>query len=204
MRRLLVLLLAIGCGGSNDPVDERIDRTGFDLDACRESAPLTVDQLTPGETVGYLELRSTLAASSTGTICDGAIEPAVCMDAYFDVTEPVDAWAETPGGGAPPPTGFLVFTRGDDVGVVGESGLGAFLAPVAAPDAAFLAQVETLGRVDCEAPALREVPGGFEVLTTTRFCNGAITESRIFVGEDGETMVLETKVVAEGSDEPCA
>lgn len=190
-----VLLLAVGCGSSTD---DPLDRTGFDIYTCGE--------ITPGEAVDYLELRvGSFSSSRTGMVCDNALDPATCGDEFGSVLQPADAWAERPSGGAPSPTAFLVFTRADEVGVVGENDIGAFLSPVtSAANAVFLAQVETQGSVGCDTPSLREVAGGFEVIATTTFpCGGAVIETLVFVGEDGATTVLETAEVNRGRNEVC-
>ncbi|MEM9075241.1 MAG: hypothetical protein AAGE52_42485 [Myxococcota bacterium] len=203
MRLRLFLLFAIACGSSDST--ERLDRTGLDLNACGGNTFLSIDGLTPGDPVDYLELRGGLTTSTIGSLCGGASDAAACMDAYNNLLPAGDGWAETPGGGAPPSFAYLVFTRGDEVGVIGTGAVNAFLAPVAsAANAAFLAQVQTRGFVACDIPAAQEVPGGFEVITTTTFpCGGAVEDSRVFVGADGETTVLETAVVNRGREEIC-
>lgn len=204
MRPRTLLLALLLCGCASDPEPARIDRSDLDLDACVDG--LTgVRSLSPAVPVDYLELRSEGGwMSSVGERCSGAGDAAGCEEAYADLLPP-DPWYPTPGGGAPPPGEYLVFTRGDEVSAVGASGLAAFLAPVDTPaEAAFLAQVATQGSVDCTIPSAVEVEGGYEIyLVRTQPCGGQVVELRVFVSETAETSVVEQVTVNEGEDILC-
>ncbi len=202
--RLRAFLLALLLSGCADPEPARIDRSDLDLDACVDGLA-GVRSLSPAVPVDYLELRSEGGwMSSVGERCGGASDAAGCEEAYADLLPP-DPWYPTPGGGAPPPGEYLVFTRGDEVSAVGASGLAAFLAPVDTPaEAAFLAQVATQGSVDCTIPSAAEVDGGYEIyLVRTQPCGGQVVELRVFVSETAETSVVEQVTVNEGEDIIC-
>ena len=198
--------LALGMGGcTSETMTQTIDRTGFDLDPCAEGID-PFDRLTPGVAVDYFALRHPWGSErGRGERCGGATDVTACEAALDDLPAPGDPWATGPGGGAPAPTTYFLYTRGDEVGAVGTSALGAFLAPIEnAADAAYLAQVATLGAADCSAPSVRAVAGGFEVVTRTVYpCGGAVHESLVHVDESGAVTVLEQVVVEEGRDELC-
>jgi hypothetical protein len=195
--------LASGCATS---VGDSIDRTGFALQACPSGAQAPFAGLTPSTPVDYLELRrgaDRLAAR--GVVCGAAVDPVSCRARAASATVE-DAWAVGPDGAIPAQRVFLVFTRGDEVGAVGVRELASFLAPVENPsDAAFLAEVATLGTVDCTKPSVREVTGGFEVITTTTDpCGGQVTESLTFVASDGTATVRQQVETVAGSGGECA
>ena len=128
---------------------------------------------------------------------------AACEQAYAEVAEP-DPWMLRTDGGAPAPGYYLVYTRGDEVASVGASGLGAFLAPIDASDAAYLARVAARADVDCAAPSVMVVAGGHEVFVTqTATCGGQATEMRVLVDEAGAATVVESVVTREGEDIIC-
>jgi len=128
--------------------------------------------------------------ASRGVLCATAVDAASCK-AHASSVMAQDMWATGPDGGAPAPRVFFVFTRGDEVGAIGVKELPGFLAPVENPsDAVYLAEVATLGTIDCAKPSVRAVTGGFEVITTTTYpCGGEVTESRTFVAADGTATI---------------
>lgn len=201
---LAATALSLGLGCSAQVGDEPpLDRTGFDLDVCA-GAPSLLDAITPTLEVDYLELSGGWSVMRRGTRCGGASDLAAC-EAAFERLLPATGWPVGPGGGAPAPTAYLSYTRGDEVGTVGQGEVGAFLAPAdSVHDAAFLAQVATAGSVDCTAPAARAVSGGIEILTTTQYpCGGAVEESRVLIAPDGSATVLETALIQRGVETIC-
>jgi hypothetical protein len=193
----LVALAVLGCSAGSAPP---IDRSGFGLNACPSGAASPFDGLTPTTPVDYLALREgSSVIASRGTLCAGAGDAAACRDRVNGATN--DGWPSGPSGGAAAPDNFIVFVRGDTVATVGAASLGAFLAPIENPfDAAFVAQVATLGPAGCTRPSVRAVDGGFEVLTaTTQPCGGAQTEQRVFVATDGTATIRETRAVRPAS-----
>lgn len=206
MTTRLILAFALGMVACSNAPPASIDRTDFDLLTCPDGATSSFDGLTPSTPVDYLELRTSFGSTLIrGERCGGATDLAACEQAYAEHFPPGDAWSSGPGGGAPAPTAYLVFTRGDEVGAVGASALAAFLAPIESPfDAAFLAHVATLGGTDCTEPSARVVTGGHEVITRVEYpCGGAIEEFRVLVDESGATTVLERVVVEEGVEMLC-
>lgn len=153
----------------------------------------------------YFELRHDWGSESVGERCGGAADAAACEAAFAALTAPPDAWAMGTGGGIPAPLFYILYTRGDEVGVVGRSDLEAFLLPTDdVYDAAFLAQVATLGSVDCSAASARAVPGGHEVVTRrSETCGGGVIDFRVFVGEDGVTTIVEQVQVTPAEDVIC-
>ncbi|MFK8003990.1 MAG: hypothetical protein AB8H86_30780 [Polyangiales bacterium] len=102
------------------------------------------------------------------------------------------------------PRAWIAFTRVDEVGAVGRLEIGEFLAPVdSVADAVFLAQIESLGRAECDQ-SVRETPQGYEVITQTSYsCGGARHESLVEVLRDGATRVIERAVLDAGREEVC-
>jgi hypothetical protein len=204
MRVLFIptILVAIACSGGTRAT---LDRSDLDLNVCEMGASPFFG-LTPADPVDYLEQRSDWGSEGAfGVRCGGATDMAACEAAFGALAAPSDGWATRTGGGAPAPLSYFAYTRGDETGVVGRSGLVAFLAPIdEVSDAAYLAQIATLGGVDCTVPAARAVPGGHEVVTRrTQTCGGAVDDFRVFVGEDGATMILEQVSVSRGEEIVC-
>ncbi len=183
-----------------------IDRTGFSVLACPSGDPTPFAGLTPSAPVDYLELRGGAGPlASRGVLCATANDQTSCR-ARADSLTAEDAWATGPDGGAPAPRAFFVYTRADEVGAIGTKELAAFLAPIEnASDAVFIAEVTTLGAVDCVKPSVRAVTGGFEVITTTTSpCGGGVTESLTFVGADGSAMIRQEVQTSAPSGGECA
>ena len=167
--------------------------------------PTGVGALSPGDPVDFLELHGAFGATErVGERCSGASDRAACEDALANLLTP-PTWTTRTGGGAPAPGEYLVYTRGDEVGAVGADSIASFLAPVDdVAEAAFLGAIETKGQVDCDAPSAVQVEGGFELLMIrTETCGGAVTENRVFVGQDGSTEILERALVREGEEIIC-
>jgi hypothetical protein len=205
MRIVLITGIALALLGCASEEARSIDRTDFDIPACEPGDPQLLDSLTLAEPVDYLEMRSDWGAEAVrGTRCSGATDPTACEQAFAELDAPPDAWPARTGGGAPAPLSDLAFTRGDEVGAVGRSGLPALLAPIGVADAAFLAQAATQGNVACAEPLVRDVPGGYEVIVRKTFtCGGGVQELLVFVDADGATTLVETVTVSEGSEEIC-
>ncbi len=202
MRRLGLFVLAIlGCTHATER-DDPLDREGYDLAVCDPSSNF-FQNLTPATPVDYLELSGDGSTQTRGTRCGGASDVDACELALSRLLPPV-GWAVRPDGGAPSPRVYLTFTRGDEVGVIGQSDLATFLSPAELVDAAFLAQVATRGNVDCSAPAGRVTPEGIEIITRTEYpCGGALEEHRVLVEPTGIATVLETALLRPGTDEIC-
>lgn len=205
MQRVLAFVCAVSALGCSAQVGEEppLDRTGYDLDVCA-GAPSLFDAISPTPEVDYLELSGGWSTQRRGTRCAGASDMPACETALERLFPPV-GWAVGPGGGAPAPTEYLIYTRGDEVGTIGRGELGPFLAPAdSVHDAAFLAQVASAGSVDCSAAAGRAVEGGIEIITTTQYpCGGAIEENRVLIAEDGSATVLETALIQRGVETIC-
>jgi hypothetical protein len=201
-RGFLLTLLLLGCGNATLR-EPPLDREGYDLAVCDPSSDFFRD-ISPTRPVDYLELSGDGSAQTRGTRCGGATDVDACELALSRLVPP-SGWALRPDGGAPSPRVHLTFTRGDEVGAIGTTELAAFLSPAdTLADAAFLAQVVTRGRVDCDAPAGRITPEGIEVITLTEYpCGGAIEEHRVLVAPSGDATVLETALLRPGTEEIC-
>lgn len=194
----------IGCTASQG-FEPPLDRQNFDVDACTSTNAATLANLTPDEAVDFMEIRE--QGSSTqrvGEVCGGAADFAACEDAFASLRNP-SGWELRPSGGAPSPQAWIVYTRGDEVGVVGRAEIAGFLAPVdTVADALFLAQIATLGTAQCGEDSVRRTPLGYEVITQTSYsCGGGREESRVEVLTDGSTRVVERAVLDPGRDEIC-
>jgi hypothetical protein len=204
--RPFALLALLGCGCTDVSEMMMLDRSDLDLLACTGTLMSPLAGITPADAVDYLEQRSDWGSEgAVGERCAGASERPACEAAFGALTAPTDGWQTRTGGGAPAPLTYFAYTRGDEVGVVGRADLVSFLAPTDDVfDAAFLAQIETLGVVDCTAPAARAVPGGHEVVTRrTATCGGAVDDFRVFVGTDGTAMILESVNASPGEEMIC-
>jgi len=204
MRWGLFFVLALAGCASETATVAPLDRSDLDLDACT-AGPSRVEALSPSEPVDYLELRGGFGSiERAGALCSGATDRAACEDAFANLLPP-GPWTTGTDGGAPAPGEYIVYTRGDEVGAVGESAIASFLAPVDDPaEAAFLGAIATKGRVDCEGPSAVQVEGGFELLMIrTETCGGAVSEHRVFVGADGSTEIVERALIREGDDIVC-
>ncbi len=138
--------------------------------------------------------------AKNGTPCATATRPAKC-EARLDALSPTTGWQidQYP---TPAFTRDLVYTRGNDVGVVtSASGLAAFFGPVmSAKDAALMVMLQG-HKLVCGANA-RPVDGGFELITQTGDTCGAgagIDQHVVRVTRDGTFTVLRTTRIKDGN-----
>lgn len=176
----------------------------FSASVCTNGAYVPLVGLTPAVPVDYLELRSAASGPSSentrGMLCATATDRARCMSAYAAINEP-RGWSVSPGF-----TQQLVFTRGDEVGVVASlDELRAFLAPVDAPaDAALLASANGF-RVQCDGANVRPAATGYELRLfsgTTCGRNTGLDVHVVAVSRAGEVRALQT-VRLEDSNPNC-
>jgi hypothetical protein len=167
----------------------------FSASVCTNGAYVPLVGLTPAVPVDYLELRSAASGPSSentrGMLCATATDRARCMSAYAAINEP-RGWSVSPGF-----TQQLVFTRGDEVGVVASlDELRAFLAPVDAPaDAALLATASGF-RVRCDGANVRPAATGYELRLfsgTTCGRNTGLDVHVVAVSRAGEVRALQTE-----------
>lgn len=200
---ILVASFVPGCGG--------VDRDQFTTNACNGKNDL--DGLTATPPVDYMELRQTdsfgdppmtnviakqgaACANASGTTCSDTLA-ALMVSGGWTITSSGFGGIETT-------TRTLVFTRGDEVGVVASlDDLKKFLAPIDNPrDAIFLIDNELSGhRVICEENNAAAVDDGFNILTTSGDTCGEGThldEHVVHVSSTGEITVKETVVIQEG------
>lgn len=204
MSRLLCIAVSLGaCAVSL--AEPPLDRENFDVDACESTHIGSLANITPGETVDFMEIRQQgLSTGRIGERCAGATEPEACEAAFAALGAP-SGWDIRPSGGAPSPQAWIAYTRGDEVGVVGRLEIAEFLAPVdSVADAVFLAQIASLGTVQCGEDAVRALDDGYEVITQTSYvCGGGRDESRVEVLRDGATQIVERSVLDPGREEIC-
>lgn len=196
-----------------------VDRSTFDRSICEGSiyAPLT--GVTPARPVDYMEMReeydvrtaqpadgglaSLYVQAKEGTPCATATNKPRC-EADLQSYRVQDANGQLkPLGARMPGYTYLIYTRGDEVGVVRNAQqLGAFLDPVdTVKDAALVATWNGHG-VRCGGKDARAVPGGFQLVTTTGSACGEGThrdENVVTVTSNGTFSVNETVVVERGS-----
>lgn len=193
--------------------EDAIDRTGFEVTSCDISEQLTAFE--PAEPVDALLLRAaSLDVSplpgvpsllgSFGTLCEGASSDA-CDEALVALDPSADPVGEY--------SGFegrwveqLVWSRGDDLGVVSNAALPAFLGDIdSVAEAAFIARYHAEHDLVCDGANARTTSDGIELVTTTGFACGRGTkryEHVLLVRPDGTTEV-QRSVVVEVGDPNC-
>jgi hypothetical protein len=190
VRAVAASLLLTACGGAARPAANApevasvaprpIDRTAFTTDACRISRLASV---TPARPVDGMELRQRIRQSEAGAPpfivverfgkpCKGAVDADRCQEA-FERHIPTAGW--TAYSNVPPDWRrvlYLVYTRGDEVGLVGSlDELVAFLAPVDTPaEVDWIVADRGPYRLVCGEKNVRSTSRGFEVLTETGSC----------------------------------
>jgi hypothetical protein len=145
---------------------------------------------------------STQTLSETGTPCLGAVDAAACKKELEAM--PNAGWLRTGGGGEiGPERRWLVATSGDRVlHATTIEELRKLVAPVDGPKDAALLATEPTGRIDCSAPNVRVVAGGYDVRTLDGFGCGSsddIVERIVRVAADGTTTVVATRVIEKGN-----
>ncbi len=168
----------------------------FSASVCTNGGYVPLVGVTPTVPVDYLELRSAASAPSSqntrGMLCATATDRARCMSAYAAINDP-SGWSVSLDG----LTQQLVFTRGDEVGVVATvDALRAFLAPVDAPaDAALLATASGF-RVRCDGANVRPTATGYELRLfsgTTCGRNTGLDVHVVAVSRAGVVQTLQTE-----------
>jgi hypothetical protein len=185
-----------------------IDASAFETNACGD----VLDGVTPSSPVDYLELRSELDVSGTGsgnlsvvakrgTPCATAQDQAGCKNklaalrpTHVQSPKTIDHFDGR----------YLAFTRGDEVGAVTTlEDLRTFLAPFENPkDGALLLQEFTEHTVSCDGANARPAGSGFEFRTQAGFACGEGTHrdaNIVAIGSNGELSVIETDIVERGS-----
>ncbi|MFO0630298.1 MAG: ferritin-like domain-containing protein [Polyangiales bacterium] len=172
----------------------------FTGNLCTADTWPALNGLSPARGVDYLELRaagSSRAEQARGSRCATATDRARCLGAYDALAES-RGWAVTVDGLAQQ----LVYTRGDEVGVVASAeALRTFLAPIDSPaDAALLATANGF-RVQCDGANLRETAAGYELrLYSGVACgrNTGLDVHVVAVSRAGEVRAVQTERVRNG------
>ncbi|WP_394849133.1 ferritin-like domain-containing protein [Pendulispora brunnea] len=213
-------LLALAACSSDNDESVGIDRSGLTETACiSREHPLA--NVKAGRPVDYLALRSQRyrwapggsvpegdprTDASEGTACSSAVNQAKCLKDLEDLRPNVSGAPNFPGspGSA---VSYLVYTRGDEVGMVESSGeLAAFLRPVAdLQTAAFLVDRSGYSLGCEEAQRNARVSGdGFDLLARQGDgCGQNMTENLLHVSKDGKITVL-ASVIVKPADPRCA
>jgi hypothetical protein len=168
--------------------------------------------ITPRVPVDYIELRvqlepergigrdQAIIASKAGRACATAKNPSACATALANVTSST-GWSMGFVPEMPPGHRYVVFTRGDEVGMITSlDALAAFLAPIDTAGDAALLVTEDGQRVDCAKQA-RVSAAGVELTTNTGHTCGAgtgIDEHLVKVSANGKITVVKTTRIAEG------
>ena len=180
-----------------------VDGSEFQANVCDDLGYRPLKGVTAGVRVDYMELHHAFGATAKeGTPCPNGTP---CALELFN-TRPAVGWTtpNTVGKLGPLGPNYLVFTRGDDVGVVTSiPDLKAFLAPIENGHDAALVVTESLGHtLLCQDDNVRAVDGGFEVATQSGVACGAgthVDEHVVFVATNGDVTIRQTFVVETGS-----
>ena len=178
-----------------------IDNAEFSSNVCEGQTLSPLKGVTAGVPVDYMELREgNLVVNREGVPCDPGTP---CGVKLASITSSV-GWVK-PSFVVTSGPRFLVFTRGDTVGVVTSiSELVKFLAPIENPHDAALLVTEALPHIMlCRGNNARAVPGGWEIATQSGFACGKGTEldeNIVFVSTNGEYSIRDVYVIERGSD----
>lgn len=201
--------------------DGGIATAGFDSTVCTGSSYEPLVGLTPTDRVDYVELRSQYdfgddagtqarVVARNGTPCSSAIDPTKCK-ANLGAIRSSSGWLEGAGRVemVVPTYRYLVFTRGDQVGLVDTlDELATFLGPIDAVKEAALLVSEQGYAFECPSSNAKSLGSGagFELIAQSGSACGVGThfdEHRIDVSSAGALTVVETKLIRNG-DPNCA
>ncbi len=172
----------------------------FSGSVCTSDSYTPLTGLVPAAPADYLELRyagDTTSGQRRGTPCATASDSARCLSALAAIAEP-RGWSVSVDGIAQQ----LVYTRGDEVGVVASAdALRRFLIPIDSPaDAALLATASGF-RVQCDGANVRETPAGYELRLYSGIACGRNTGLDVHVvavSRAGEVRAVQTERVRDG------
>ncbi|HRI52598.1 MAG TPA: ferritin-like domain-containing protein, partial [Pseudomonadota bacterium] len=188
------LIVAASCGGGS-----AVDVTAFEAPLC-SGFTLALGGLKPTKEVDYIELRHVAidAGSATGTVtsigtkCESATNPSACDAAVTNPTIPSGETGIYSVCSQICTHGALITTRADEVKVIAsKAALDAFLAPYDTTQEAVLAALTTGQSVSCtdkSQGAVRQVPGGYEVVTVSGSGCGtddSVVQHLLFVSSSG-------------------
>lgn len=200
------LAQAVLASGAVAACSSTIDRGDFDATYCTSGRYAPLEGLAPKVPVDYIESRAASASTptvldSSGQKCKTAKDPQACQSA---VAAARSAATFTTGGQAAQ-TFFYVYTRGDEVGTVGDkAALVGLLAPIDTPtEAALIATLEGHQTLCPDDHVARRVGGGMEIVTRTgNGCPDDVRENRTFVSDAGLVEVRESTLYRKG-DSSC-
>lgn len=188
------LIVAASCGGGS-----AVDVTAFESPLC-SGFTLALGGLKPTKEVDYIELRHvaidagsvTGTVTSVGTKCESATNPSACDAAVTNPTIPSGETGIYTSCSQICTHGALITTRADEVKVIAsKASLDAFLAPYDTTQEAVIAALTTGQTVSCtdkSQGAVRQVPGGYEVVTVSGSGCGAgdsVVQHLLFVSTSG-------------------
>ena len=162
-----------------------------------------------GDAGSLPDLLPTETLSSHGTPCATASDRDACMSALADARIDSGGWSRNRGNGdmVIPPTyrhDFLVFTRGDDVGIAKNAAeLAAFLGPIDTLEEARLLVTTQLHDLECATTPFKSgwrqnADGSWELLVTGRSC-GTDYQVRMKVTADGVVSQVERRTLDSGA-----
>jgi len=185
---------------------------GFVTTVCNGNQYKPLSGVTPATAVDYMEIRAQQGTSgvdsgstqpgntqsSTGTACATASDKTACTSKLAATSSPT-GWAVGyigSAGNMAAQYAYLVYTRGDDVGIVDSiADLETFLAPIENPhDAALFVSIGGY-QIVCPSQNVKQSGSSIEIIARSGSTCGEGThldEHRLSVNNDGKVQVLET------------
>jgi len=169
----------------------------------------SIDDADGGDTGPPPALLPTETLSSHGTPCATASDRDACMTALADARIDAGGWRNRATGvdmGIPPTYrhDFIVYTRGDEVGIAKNAAeLAAFLGPIDTLEEARLLMTTQLHDLECSTEPFKSgwrqnADGSWEVLVTGRSC-GTDYQVRMKVTADGVVSQLDRRTLESGA-----